>query len=143
MSYTLLQLFTICNLFIKIAFYVKVFYFLYNIGYYNESLHNSVFVLISLCNTVCVRYIMQARRASRELAFILLSQFDKKVEKYSKENLDDMIVKSIRLLLSSASDDLKLSLGVLNDMKNRIDIIKQLLANNDTSNTELLENKDI
>ncbi len=64
---------------------------------------------------------MQARRASRELAFILLSQFDKKVEKYSKENLDDMIVKSIRLLLSSASDDLKLSLGVLNDMKNRID----------------------
>ena len=64
---------------------------------------------------------MQARRASRELAFILLSQFDKKVEKYSRENLDDMIVKSIRLLLSSASDDLKLSLGVLNDMKNRID----------------------
>ena len=29
------------------------------------------------------------------------------------------------------------------DMKNRIDSIKQLLANNDTSNTELLENKDI
>lgn len=29
------------------------------------------------------------------------------------------------------------------DMKNRIDIIKQLLANNDTNNTELLENKDI
>lgn len=64
---------------------------------------------------------MQARRASRELAFILLSQFDKNIEKYSKENLDDMIVKSIRVLLSSAIEDLKISLGALNDMKNRID----------------------
>lgn len=64
---------------------------------------------------------MQARRASRELAFILLSQFEKNVEKYSKENLDEMIVKSIRVLLNSASDDLRVSLGALNDMKNRID----------------------
>ena len=64
---------------------------------------------------------MQARRASRELAFILFSQFEKTISDYSKENLDDMIVKSIRILLSSATDDLKISLGALIDMKNKID----------------------
>lgn len=30
---------------------------------------------------------MQARRAARELAFILFSQFDKKITNYSKEDL--------------------------------------------------------
>lgn len=64
---------------------------------------------------------MQARRASRELAFILLSQFDKKIINYSKESLDDIILKSVRILLDSARNDLKLSLGSLIDMKNRID----------------------
>ena len=64
---------------------------------------------------------MQARRASRELAFILFSQFEKTVTNYSKENLNDIIVKSIRILLSSATDELKTSLGALVDMKNRND----------------------
>lgn len=63
---------------------------------------------------------MQARRASRELAFLLFSQFDKKIANYTKENLDDIIIKSIRLLLSTASEDLKTSLGSLMDFKNRI-----------------------
>lgn len=63
---------------------------------------------------------MQARRASRELAFILFSQFDKKIANYSKENLEDIILKSIRVLLSTAGDDLKVSLGSLMDFKNRI-----------------------
>ncbi len=63
---------------------------------------------------------MQARRASRELAFLLFSQFDKKIANYSKENLDDIIIKSIRVLLSSSSEDLKLSLGSLMDFKNKI-----------------------
>ncbi len=64
---------------------------------------------------------MQARRAARELAFILFSQFDKKITNYSKENLDDIILKSVRILSSSAGDDLKISLGALIDMKNKID----------------------
>ena len=59
---------------------------------------------------------MQARRASRELAFILLSQFDKKITNYSKENLDDIILKSVRILSGSAKDDLKTSLGAQNCM---------------------------
>lgn len=64
---------------------------------------------------------MQARRASRELAFILLSQFDKKITNYSKESLDDIVLKSVRILSSSAHDELKLALGSLIDMKNKID----------------------
>ena len=64
---------------------------------------------------------MQARRAARELAFILFSQFDKTITNYSKENLDDIILKSVRILSSSASDDLKISLGALIDMKNKVD----------------------
>ena len=64
---------------------------------------------------------MQARRAARELAFILFSQFDRTITNYSKENFDDIILKSVRILSSSAGDDLKISLGALIDMKNRIE----------------------
>ena len=44
---------------------------------------------------------MQARRAARELAFILFSQFDKKITTYSKKDLEDIILKSVRILKSS------------------------------------------
>lgn len=64
---------------------------------------------------------MQARRAARELAFILFSQFDKKITNYSKESLDDIIVKSVRILSSNANEELKTSLGTLIDMRNKID----------------------
>ncbi len=64
---------------------------------------------------------MQARRAARELAFILFSQFDEKISNYTKENMDDIIIKSIRLLISSSNEELKTSLGALIDMKNRIE----------------------
>ena len=48
---------------------------------------------------------MQARRAARELAFILFSQFDKKITHYSKNDLEDIILKSVRILTSSATDE--------------------------------------
>lgn len=64
---------------------------------------------------------MQARRAARELAFILFSQFDKKITNYSKDDLENIILKSVRILTSSASDDLKLAVGSLIDFKNRVD----------------------
>lgn len=63
---------------------------------------------------------MQARRAARELAFILFSQFEKSVAKYSKEDLNDIILKSVRVLTDSANSDLKLSLGKLVDFKNKM-----------------------
>lgn len=64
---------------------------------------------------------MQARRASRELAFILFSQFDKKITNYSREDLQDIILKSVRVLTSSASEELKTALGSLVAMRDQID----------------------
>lgn len=64
---------------------------------------------------------MQARRAARELAFILFSQFDKKITNYSREDLENIILKSVRILTGNASDELKTAVGALIDMKNRID----------------------
>ena len=63
---------------------------------------------------------MQARRAARELAFILFSQFDKKITNYSKEDLEDIILKSVRILTSNASDELIVTVGALVEMKNQI-----------------------
>ncbi|MFI3300127.1 MAG: transcription antitermination factor NusB [Candidatus Gastranaerophilales bacterium] len=64
---------------------------------------------------------MQARRAARELAFILFSQFDKKITNYSKQDLEDIILKSVRILTSNASDELKITVGALLEMKAQID----------------------
>ncbi len=64
---------------------------------------------------------MQARRASRELAFILFSQFDKKITNYSKKDLDDIILKSVRILKSSATDELKTAVGSLMVMRDNIE----------------------
>ena len=64
---------------------------------------------------------MQARRAARELAFILFSQFDKKITNYSREDLQDIILKSVRILTSSATEELKIALGSLVAMRNQIE----------------------
>lgn len=64
---------------------------------------------------------MQARRAARELAFILFSQFDKKITNYSREDLQDIILKSVRILTSSATEELKTALGELVAMRDQIE----------------------
>lgn len=64
---------------------------------------------------------MQARRAARELAFILFSQFDKKITNYSKSDLEDIILKSVRILTSNAGDELKITVGALIEMRDQID----------------------
>lgn len=64
---------------------------------------------------------MQARRAARELAFLLFSQFDKQIAAYTKEDLNNIILKSVRILTSNAGDELKTALGALVDMRNKID----------------------
>ncbi|MCQ2754796.1 MAG: transcription antitermination factor NusB [bacterium] len=60
---------------------------------------------------------MQARRASRELALILFSQFEKEISHYSHEDFKDIMVKSVRILSDSASEELKLTVGSLIDIK--------------------------
>lgn len=64
---------------------------------------------------------MQARRAARELALILFSQFDKEITNYSKEDFEDIILKSVRILTNNASDDLKLTVGALFNIKEFIE----------------------
>lgn len=64
---------------------------------------------------------MQARRAARELALILFSQFDKKITTYTKEDFEEIILKSVRILTNNASDDLKLTLGALFKIKEFIE----------------------
>ena len=64
---------------------------------------------------------MQARRASRELALILFSQFEKEITKYSKEDFENIMVKSVRILSDSASEELKLTVGSLIDIKSYLE----------------------
>ena len=64
---------------------------------------------------------MQARRAARELAFILFSQFDKKITNYSNKDLEDIILKSVRILKSNATDELKTAVGSLIVMRDQIE----------------------
>lgn len=64
---------------------------------------------------------MQARRAARELALILFSQFDKKIANYTQTEFEDIILKSVRTLTNNALDELKVSVGAINAMKEFVD----------------------
>ena len=64
---------------------------------------------------------MQARRAARELALILFSQLDKEITKYSKKDFAEIILKSVRILTNNSSEDLKLTIGALFEMKEFIE----------------------
>jgi N utilization substance protein B len=64
---------------------------------------------------------MQARRASRELALILFSQFEKEITHYSRKDFENIMLKSVRILSNSASEDLKLTVGSLIDIKSSLD----------------------
>ena len=63
---------------------------------------------------------MQARRASRELALILFSQFDKNIENYKQEDFSSIILKSARTLISSSYEEISLTMSKLNELKNQI-----------------------
>ena len=64
---------------------------------------------------------MQARRAARELAFILFSQIDKDIDKYSKSDFANIVLKSVRTLKSNATDELQIALSGLMEFKAQID----------------------
>lgn len=64
---------------------------------------------------------MQARRAARELAFILFSQIDKDINKYSKADFSNIVLKSVRTLKSNATDELQLALSSLMEFKAQVD----------------------
>ena len=64
---------------------------------------------------------MQARRAARELALILFSQFEKEITKYTKKDFEEIMVKSVRILSNSAMEDLNLTVGSLIDIKDSLE----------------------
>ena len=64
---------------------------------------------------------MQARRAARELALILFSQFDKKITQYNQTEFEDIILKSVRTLTNSSIEELKTSVGSINVMKEQVE----------------------
>ncbi len=64
---------------------------------------------------------MQARRAARELALILFSQLDKKIDKYNDAEFEDIILKSVRALTNNASEELKITTSALFDIKEYIE----------------------
>lgn len=63
---------------------------------------------------------MQARRASRELALILFSQLEKNKEKYKNEDFMQIVLKSVRTLISSSYDEVNLCASELANLKNQI-----------------------
>lgn len=64
---------------------------------------------------------MQARRAARELALILFSQFDKDITRYNQTEFEDIVLKSVRTLTNNSAEELKVSLGALYAMKEKIE----------------------
>ena len=64
---------------------------------------------------------MQARRAARELALILFSQFEQEITKYSKKDFEEIMVKSVRILSNSAMEELNLTVGSLIDIKDSLE----------------------
>lgn len=68
---------------------------------------------------------MQARRAARELAFILFSQIDKDINKYTKADFSNIVLKSVRTLKSNATDELQIALSSLMDSKQKLTTTKQ------------------
>ena len=73
---------------------------------------------------------MQARRAARELAFILFSQIDKDITNYSKDDFKNIVLKSVRTLNSNATDELQLALSALMEYKAQIEDFE---ANHETN----------
>lgn len=64
---------------------------------------------------------MQARRAARELALILFAQFEKDINNYTVIDFDNTVVKSIRTLANNASEELKVTMGSLNAIREFIE----------------------
>ena len=83
---------------------------------------------------------MQARRAARELAFILFSQIDKDINKYTKTDFTNIVLKSVRTLNNNATDELQLVLSGLMEYKAQIEDYE---ANHETNLNRPLEVSNI
>ena len=64
---------------------------------------------------------MQARRAGRELTLILFSQLDKNILKYKDNDFENIVIKSVRTLVSSSNDEISHCISQLSELKNSIE----------------------
>jgi len=64
---------------------------------------------------------MQARRASRELALILFSQLGKDLQKYNSTDFKDIVLNSVRTLISNSQEELQLVTSELTEIREYID----------------------
>lgn len=64
---------------------------------------------------------MQARRAARELTLILFSQLDKNLNSYAQKDFQEIVLKSVRTLVSSTKEDLNLATSGLLDIRRFIE----------------------
>lgn len=60
---------------------------------------------------------MNARRAARELLMILFSQLKKNADNINEDTIADVILRSVRMLVNSASEELELASTSLVDMQ--------------------------
>ena len=59
--------------------------------------------------------------SAKYLVLILFSQFEKEISHYSRNDFENIMLKSVRILSNSASEDLKLTVGSLLDIKSFLD----------------------
>ena len=64
---------------------------------------------------------MNARRAARELALLSFSQLSRNTEKWENKDIEDIILNSIRMLLSDAESELKKATGYILEVKEYIE----------------------
>ena len=60
---------------------------------------------------------MQARRASRELALIIFSQIGKDINKYNNDDFGQMVLGSVRTLISNCQEEISIVTSGLSNLK--------------------------
>ena len=60
---------------------------------------------------------MQARRASRELALIIFSQIGKEVDKYANNDFEQVLLGSVRTLISNCEDEISIVTSELSGVR--------------------------
>lgn len=73
---------------------------------------------------------MQARRAARELALILLSQLDKQIKDYTNEDFEEVVLKSVRTLVDNATEELSIVTSEFLDIKDYLETYEKNHSDN-------------
>lgn len=64
---------------------------------------------------------MQARRAARELTLILFSQLDKNLNAYTSKSFEEIVLKSVRTLVSASKEELNIATSDLANVRDYLE----------------------